>query len=216
MDVIPSLSFKNQKLVIVKEGEYKRYENEGEKIGFWDALGEVSDYEKILFLDIDGIEFNSPQVDLIRKASTRKEIWADVGARNAEGVTDAFIAGADKVILSTKTIASKDAIKESIEMSDDLILSIDYKDGLISPSSEIKDMGIKEITEFCIKEGIEKIIFSDLSDERFDDSVLRELPSGDYELYLAGVSIKNMDYISHDNLESFLMGFEEAVRYQKN
>lgn len=216
MDVIPTLSFKNQKLVIVKDGEYERYEYEGKEIDFWDAIGEVSDYDKMLFLDIDGIEHNRPQVDIIRKASTRKELWADVGARNAEGVTDAFIAGADKVILSTKTIASLEAIEESIEMSDDLILSIDYKNGLISPSPEIKQMGITEITEFCIKEGIEKIIFSDLSDERFDDDVLRKLPTGDYQLYLGGVALNNMDYVRHDNVESFLMGFEEAVRYQKN
>ncbi len=216
MNVIPSLSFKNQNLVIVEDGKYERYTPEGDDISFWGAIEELSDYETMLFLDIDGVEHNNPQVDLIRKASTRKEVWADVGARNADGVTDAFIAGADKVLLSTKTIVSKEAIEESIDISDDLILSIDYKDGLISPSKEIREMGIEEMVNMCTKEGIDKIVYSDLSDGGFDGEGLNKLPRGNYELYIAGAPLEDIDYVKHDNLESFIVGYEEAVRYQKN
>lgn len=216
MDMIPSLSFKNQNLVIVKESSYERFSYDDMQIDLWGAFKELDGYDKIYFLDLDGIEFNRPQTDIIRKASTSKEVWADIGARNAEGITDAFIAGADKAVLSTKTVESFEEIERSIELSEDLILCVDCKDGLISPSEEIREMGIRNLTTSCIERGIEKVVFNNLSNRRFDEKGLRKMPIGDYQLYIGGISLDRVDYVDHENLQDFILKFREAVTYQKS
>jgi len=215
-NMIPSLSFKNQSLVIVNEDSYERYSYNDMELDLWGAFKELEGYDKIYFLDLDGIEFNKPQTDIIRKASTTKEVWADIGARDAEGITDAFIAGADKAVLSTKTVASFEEIERSIELSEDLILCVDYKDYLISPSKDIKDMGIRDLTNSCVEKGIEKVIFNDLSHKPFDEKGLRKMPIGDYQLYVGGISLDRIDYVDHENLEDFILKFREAVRYRQS
>ncbi len=214
--MIPSLSFKRQNLVIVDEGSYEKYSYNDMELDLWGAFQELESYDKIYFLDIDGIEFDRPQTEIIRKASTTKEIWADIGARTAEGITDAFIAGADKAVLSTKTVESFEEIEGSIELSDELILCVDYKDGLISPSNEIKNMGIGDLTTYCVQEGIEKVVFNDLSNKGFDEKGLRKMPRDDYQLYLAGISLDKVDYVDHGNLQDFILKFREAVKYQES
>lgn len=214
--MIPSLSFKNQNLVIVDQGSYEKYSYNDMEVDLWGAFKELESYDKIYLLDIDGIEFNKPQTEIIRKASTSKEVWADIGARNAEGITDAFIAGADKAVLSTKTLESFEEIERSIELSEDLILCVDYKDELISPSKEIRDMGIRDLTTSCVDKGIEKVVFNDLSSEPFDGKGLRNMPRGDYQLYIGGISLERVDYVDHENLQDFIVKFREAVKYRKS
>ncbi len=214
MDVIPSLSMMESKPVIVKDGEYQPYLKKGYKLGLQEILNELEEYNRLYLLDLDGIEFNRPQTEALRKMSTRKKIWADVGARDSAGITDAFIAGADRAVLSTKTISSKKAILNSIELSDKLILSIDYKGKIISPSEEIRKMGVKEISQFCLDEGIDTIVLTDLSDDKFERQYLQLLPTGDYDLFVGGISRKRLDDISHPNLKGLILDLQEAIRYK--
>ncbi|MEF8873788.1 MAG: HisA/HisF-related TIM barrel protein [Candidatus Thermoplasmatota archaeon] len=215
-EIIPSISIIDEKPVIVEDEKYEPYVNDGIELDLWQALGELKDYDIVHLLDIRGIESNSPQTDAIRKVGTRKGVWADIGARGPEEITDCFIAGADKAIISTKTIRSKKSIKESIELSDELILSIDYKDGLVSPSDEIRKMGVKGVAEFALKEGFDKIIFTALGSKRFEERHLRSLPSGDYDLYIGGAGLKRAEYLDQENLKGFIFTLREAIRYQKN
>ncbi len=216
MEFIPALSLMKSKPVIVEDGEYRPYIKDGSELDLQDILNELTGYDALYFLDLDGIEFDRPQTEPIRKMSTRKKVWVDIGARNSKGITDAFIAGADRAVISTKTISSKEGIKNSIDLSDKLILSIDYKDKIISPSKEIRDMGVKGITQFCLDEGIDVIVFTDLSDNKFQRRYLQLLPSGDYDLFVGGISHKRADALSHPNLKGLILDLKEAIRYQKN
>lgn len=95
-------------------------------------------------------------------------------------------------------------------------MCVDYKDGLISPSKEIKDIGIRDLTMSCVDKGIKKIIFNDLSNGPFDEKGLRKMPRGDYQLYIGGISLDRMDFVDHENLTDFILKFREAIRYQQN
>lgn len=212
--VIPALSFKNNQLVIVREGEYVRYSEERKNFDLRGAFKELKDFDRIYLLDIDGIESDKPQTELIRKATATKNIWVDIGARHAEGITDAFIAGADKAVLSTKTLLSFEEIERSIELSDELILSIDYDGKIVSPSEEIRKMGVAELTEKCVDRGIDMIIYSDLSTGAFDGSGLRKIPDLEFDLLVGGLSRKKINYIDHENIEYYILGFEEAIEFQ--
>ncbi len=216
MNVMPSLSFKDNRLVVVNDGSYETVSHSGVEITLREAFEELSDYEKIYFLDLDGIKSNRPQTEVIRKASTMKRVWADIGARTAEGITDAFIAGADKAVLSTKTISSLNEVERSIELSDELVLCVDYDNGIVSPSERIRKMDVKDITDFCVGEGIDKVIFNDLSKDVFDEKGLRKMPSGNYDLYVGGIPVERIDYVQHENLKEFILTFREAIEFQKS
>lgn len=216
MDVIPALSLMKSKPVIVEEGDYRPYMKEGHELSLQEVLNELEEYDRIYFLDLDGIEFNSLQTESIRKMSTRKKVWADIGARDSKGITDAFIAGADRAVVSTKTISSKKCISKSIDLSDKLILSIDYKDEIISPSEEIRDMGVSGVGQFCLDEGIDTIVFTDLSDDRFQRKYLQLLPEGHYDLFVGGISRKRADHLGHPNLKGLILDLKEAIRYKKS
>ena len=216
MKVIPSLSFRNNKLVVVKDGSYQDFSYDGGNIALRNAFEKLSDFDKIYFLDIDGIEKNRPQTEIIRRASTMKEIWADIGARTAEGMTDAFIAGADKAVLSTKTLSSLEEIERSVDLSDELIVCLDHDDGLVSPSKKIREMSVREFTNHCRDEGIDKLVYNDLSSGGFDEKGLRDMPRGDYDLYIGGLPLEKVDYVEHENLREVILKFEEAIRFKKN
>ncbi len=215
-EIIPSISLINGKPVVVKNERYEPYMVNGEELDLWDILGQLKGYDKVHLLDIDGIEFNKPQTDAIRKVSSRREVWADVGARDPEGVTDSFIAGANRTIISTKTIRSKKSIMGSVELSDQLILSIDYKEGVISPSKNIRNMGVNGIAEFALDQGVDKIIFSSLSNERFEERNIRSLPHGDFDLFVGGATLNRAKYIKHENLKGFILSLREAIKYQRS
>ncbi len=215
-EIIPSISVIDKRPVIVENERYRPYTNDGIELDLWQVLSELNEYDKVHLLDISGIESNRPQTEVIRKISTRKRVWADIGARGPEEITDCFIAGADKAIISTKTIRSKDSIKEAVGLSDELILSIDHKDGMISPSEQIRNMSIKRVADFALDEGIDKIIFTALGDKRFEERHLRSLPHGDYELYVGGISPKRAEYLDHENLQGFIFTLREVTGSQKN
>lgn len=214
--MIPSLSLMDEKPVVVQDGEYEPYVYEGREQKLEGSLQKLGSYDRLYLLDLDGIEFNRPQTNALRKISTRKEVWADIGARDSKGITDAYIAGADRAVISTKTISSKECISNSIELSDELILSIEFKEEMISPSEEIRDMGMRGISEFCLEEGMDTIILVDLSDDRFEKKYLHRLPKGDYDLFVGGISKNEIDHLKHPNLSGFILGLEEAVKYNQN
>lgn len=214
MKVIPSISFKSGKPVTVKDGQYVHYSKDGSKLNYSDLLSLLSDYDTIYLLDLNGIESRSLQSDVIRKVGARKEIWADVGARDMATITDGYIAGADKIVLSTKTTYSMDLIHEACKISDQMIFCIDYKDGIISPSDEIKQSNIRDLILEATGLGIKTIVIHDLSKTRFNRSLLDYLPEKDYEIFIGG----NIDMDSVESyepeLDGVILGLEESIEWQ--
>ncbi|MFO7791537.1 MAG: HisA/HisF-related TIM barrel protein [Candidatus Saliniplasma sp.] len=214
MKVIPSVSFKGNKPVITKNQRYVEYSKNGSKMDVWDVMDLLSGYDTIYFLDLDGIERRGLQSDILRKIGTRKEIWADVGARDTATITDAYIAGADKVVISTKTMYSKELIEESLKMSDEMIFCIDYKDGVISPSEKIKKYSTEELIRQATDNGIDTVVIHDLGSNDFDLNLIDYLPEREYELYIGGnIDIeKREDY--EEGVDGVILGLEESIEWQ--
>ncbi len=214
MKVIPSVSFKGNKPVTVKNNRYVHYSKEGSKLDAWSVMNLLESYDIIYLLDLNGIESRGLQSDIIRKLATRKKIWADVGARGTATITDAYIAGADRVVISTKTMYSDELIKDSSKMSDEMILCIDYKDGVISPSEKISEMSIKNLIAQVTKAGIDTIVIHDLNDERFDQKLIDYLPEEDFELYIGGnIKIEGAE-VYEKKVDGVILGLEEAIAWQ--
>lgn len=211
MEIIPSVSFKSNRPVVVASGDYQNYNENGEESDINGIMSALSDFDKIYYIDIDGIESNRLQTEIIRKISTRKEIWADVGARDVETVTDSFIAGANKTVISTKTMYSLDIMEKASEISDELVFSIDYKKGIISPSESIRKKDIEEIVMNALDLNFDHIVISDLSEDEFDIQLIEYLPAGDYNLYISGNTYELKENYYPEYLNGIILGLREAI-----
>jgi phosphoribosylformimino-5-aminoimidazole carboxamide ribonucleotide (ProFAR) isomerase len=86
----------------------------------------------------------------------------DGGSRYSDSAIDILVAGAEKVVLSTKTLRSIEELKKAHELSQNIILGIDYDDGIVSPNKEISEMTPIDLVQEVQDLGIEDIIFTDL------------------------------------------------------
>ncbi|MFP4050333.1 MAG: HisA/HisF-related TIM barrel protein [Thermoplasmata archaeon] len=216
MEIIPSISFKNEEPVIVKDGNYDYYSEDGQVLNLDEILTKLRDYDKIYYLDIDGINKNKPQIDVIRELSLRKELWGDTGARDENGITDAFVAGIHRAVLSTKTAYKWDVFEKSARMSDKLIMGIDIDESVVSPSEKIRKMSVREIVRDALDIGIDTFVIADLSESEFDRKTLDMLPEGDYQVYIGGISKERIVDMHHPNLSGFILGLKEAIQYKRN
>lgn len=216
MEIIPSISFKDEEPVIVESGKYEYYSKDGHVLSLNEILGELEDYEKIYYLDIDGINKNKPQIEVIRELSLRKEIWGDTGARDENGITDAFVAGLHRAVLSTKTAYRWKAFERAAKMSDELIMGIDIDDGIISPSEKIRRWSLREVIRKGIELDINTFVIADLSESGFERGTLDMLPEGDYHVFIGGADKDRIEDINHPNVSGFLLGLKEAIRYKTN
>ncbi len=213
MEIIPSVTVKGGSPVIVEEERYVPYSNGGKSVNMWDLMGELGDYDKIYLLDLNGIERNRPNFDMIQKISARKDIWADLGARSVETITDTFIAGADRAVVSTRTMSSMNLIEDALELSRNIIFTIVVSEGVLSMSKKIKDSPVKKLVSRALEYGVDKIMVIDLSDKGFKKDLLHDLPEEGYELYIGGIN-KGIEYYE-DKVDGVMLGIKEAVEFQK-
>jgi len=216
MEIIPSISFKNEEPVIVEEGDYEYLKVDDDVLSLDEIMDELVDYEKLYYLDIDGINKNKPQIDVIRELSLRKELWGDTGARDENGITDAYIAGLTRAVLSTKTAYKWEAFEKAAKMSDELIMGIDIDDGIISPTEEIRNMSLREMIRKGLDINIDTFVIADLSEGKFDRNKLDMLPEGKYGVFVGGVSKDRIKDLDHPNLSGFILGLKEAIQYKSN
>jgi uncharacterized protein related to proFAR isomerase len=104
-----------------------------------DKLSKISGV--VYIIDINGIEDNSPQLDLLQELTEYGKLWVDTSPRRIEDVYDVLIVGAMKSIINTSYIKKEsimkifeDTVNIGVRLMGD---SVDYKD---IPS--LHDMGI--------------------------------------------------------------------------
>ncbi|MFO8110361.1 MAG: HisA/HisF-related TIM barrel protein [Thermoplasmata archaeon] len=211
MDEIPSVSFKGGYAVVVEGDEYKRLELNGEDNQLAALMENLADYEKIYFVDINGIETDRPQMDLIHKLSTRREIWVDCGVRDMNTLLDLYVSGADKVVISTKTMVDTSFLGKAVEISDSMVFCIDmHGEEVLSPSEEVRNIGMIGLLERAVEVGFDIIIIYNLDQDRLDLSELRNVPEGDYELYVGGTVYINT---VESKIKGKILGLREVLRY---
>ena len=156
--------------------------------GLIDVLKE--DFQKLFISDINGINRDRQQLDLIKTISTKIELWVDGGSLYSDSAIDILVAGAEKVVLGTKTLKSMEELKKAHELSQNIILGIDYDDKIVSPKKKISEMTPLDLVQEAQDLGIEDIIFTDLkhltSNSPFDLEAVKSLARNEINLYLHG------------------------------
>lgn len=190
MDNIPSISFRDGYPVVVEDDRYEVLRSEGEIVAFEELMSLLADYERLYFVDINGIERDHPQMDLIARLSTRRELWVDCGVRDMNTLLDLYVSGADRVVVSTKSMIDLAFIGEAVEISDRMVFCMDFFAGNMISSMEDTDM--IELLEKAVELGYDTVVINNLDEVPLDLSELRNAPRGDHHIYVGG-RVKNGD-----------------------
>lgn len=192
IEIIPAICIYKGLPVIKEKESYEPMKNEnGENLSINEILEELSNrFKKALIMDLNGINRDRPQLDIFKTISTKMELWVDAGTRIGPGVIDVFVAGADYVVLGTKTLLGLDELEKANELSENVILDINYDEGIVSPKKAVREMHPSDLIGEAKKIGIKNVIFTDLKNTTsvsdFDLSAARQVLSSDLNIYFHG------------------------------
>ncbi len=167
MKIIPAISIMHKHVAVVERGRYEYLRTQD---GLFrspvNVVQELSG-DEIFILDIDGLERSSPNTGTIKKIAAYKDTWLDAGTQDIDDMMDLFVNDAEYVVMGTKSLHSLDVLEEAAELSDKIIFSIDYDDGIISPDEKISIMNIDQLAEIVKNfKGLDTVIFMDLGSHR--------------------------------------------------
>ncbi|MEW5761369.1 MAG: hypothetical protein AB1779_11460, partial [Candidatus Thermoplasmatota archaeon] len=97
---------------------------------------------------------------------------------------DIFTAGASYVVLSTKTIMDINELDYALELSDNIIFCIDYKEGIVAYDKKIRSLKPQELARNAKEKGIEKIILFFYN--KIEKSIIEDVAKAGCELYIYG------------------------------
>ncbi len=190
--VIPAVSLRRGRVVVVNQGRYEPLTDvDDRELTLYDFTAMfLEDYGTILVLDIDGIERRRPQLSQVQTIAPIKNLWWDPGVRDLDDMMDAFTAGANRVVVGTKTIWNLDELMACQEFSGDYVLSLDFAGGILSRDANISQADPISFLRLMHENGIRRVLFSQLgrvkTGSRIDTSFVREMASVTRRLYLGG------------------------------
>jgi phosphoribosylformimino-5-aminoimidazole carboxamide ribonucleotide (ProFAR) isomerase len=192
IEIIPAVYMYKGLPVIKGKETYEPMKNEdGEDLGINELLKKLSDrFKKALIMDLNGINRDRPQLDIFKTISTDMELWVDGGTRIGTGVIDVLVAGADYVVLGTKTLLGLDELEKANELSENVIFDINFDEGIVSPKKVIREMTPSSLMQEAKNIGIKNVIFTDLknttADSEFNLNAARQVLSSDLNIYFHG------------------------------
>ena len=169
MKIFPAIDIKNQKCVRLVKGDF---DNKTEyEISPVEQAGRYKDYgfKNLHIVDLDGaLTGETVNIDIIKNIVGKFDLKVEVGGgiRNIESVKKYIDAGAEKVILGSAAIKSKNFLKEVCEkFPNKIALGLDAKDGYLSVSGWKENSNkltldyLKEVNNY----GFSRLIYTDIN-----------------------------------------------------
>lgn len=216
-EIIPAINlFKGLPVIRETDGYKPLLDSNEKKMDTHELIDELkARFNKVLITDINGISRDKPQLELFRNISTKIKLWIDAGSRTRDGAIDILVAGAEKVVLGTKTLSSLEELEKVVELSENVILGIDYDDGIVSPKKRIRDMSPLDLAGEAKNLGIEDIIFTDLkhlaSDANFSIDVGTTLLRSGLKIYFHGRFYGGTEVLKDMNLAGVIIEVETLL-----
>jgi uncharacterized protein related to proFAR isomerase len=191
-ETVPAVSVLYGQPVIMKDREYvTQKDKDGKEMVISDIIDELKgQYEKVLITDLNGITRDRPQLEILKGICSKMSLWVDAGSRYGEGAIDILITEADKVVLATKTLRKLEELGNALELSENIILGLDYDEGIVSPNKDIRDMTPLTLVKEAEDIGIDTYIFTDMknltSETHFAMDAARTLLSSERKVYIHG------------------------------
>ena len=169
MKIFPAIDIKNKKCVRLVKGDF---DNKTEyEISPVEQAGRYKDYgfKNLHIVDLDGaLTDETVNIDIIKNIVGKFDLKVEVGGgiRNIESVKKYIDAGAEKVILGSAAIKSKNFLKEVCEkFPNKIALGLDAKDGYLSVSGWKENSNkltldyLKEVNNY----GFSRLIYTDIN-----------------------------------------------------
>ena len=171
------------------------------------------EFGMVYILDIDGIEKNAPNLKLIQHSTPLLPIWTYAGSRDTMGVMDVLVAGVSKVIIGTQDLHELRLLEEAHDMTDNIMISFDHDTSLLSPSQNLKDLGLRELARRVKKIGKKTAIFFDLGRLSNGGALnlreIRVLQEVFEEVYVAGIlSPADIDRLDEMDVSGIIADFK--------
>lgn len=151
IDILPRFLIVEGEIVYEERNEYLSLGVDAPK-----AIERILDeYGKALIVDLNGVFNNRPGLSFIKEFET-KPIWVDAGVRLAENVIDIFVAGAEKVVMGTRTLVGLDEVREANKLSDQLVFQVEARDGqTIAFTKELEERTPGNLLEEAAQIGVD-------------------------------------------------------------
>ncbi|WP_455392794.1 HisA/HisF-related TIM barrel protein [[Eubacterium] cellulosolvens] len=188
---IPAISLMDKTIVIVHEENYETLTIDNQVPDALDLIEIITEnYNTIYLMDINGLTLGNPQLEVVREISDFCEVWLDAGIADSEGVYDLLVAGAQEVVLATKTLKDFFELAKTYELTENLIFELDYDGEVISPGIQLMDMSPEKLGDEILNIGINRMIFGDLgrigTNKPLESDLIRALVQQGLELYVGG------------------------------
>lgn len=217
IETIPAINlFKGIPVIKGTEGYEPLEDKDGNKIDIHELIDELKErFDRVLITDINGINRDKPQLELSRELSTKMKLWIDAGSRSRDGAIDVIVAGAERVVLGTKTLIDLGELEKALELSENVVLGIDYDDGIVSPKKTIREMAPLGLVEEVKSLGVEEIIFTDLkhlsSEVHFSVDVGKALLKSNMKIYFHGRFDRGLGTFKGMNLAGVIVEVENIL-----
>ncbi len=123
-------------------------------------------FSTLHYLDILGMTKGEVEWNMVQSIMDTGDVWGDVGAVESDSIIDVIMAGAAEAVISTKMIGSLDEIASCFEMTENLIVQIDYDGGLLARDDVIGAMTAPQLVEELVSLGVERFIMNDMTEGR--------------------------------------------------
>ena len=213
-ETIPAINlFKGMPVIKGIQGYEPLQDKDGKNMDVHELIDELKgSFNKILITDINGINRDKPQLELYQDMSTKMKLWIDAGPRSKDGAIDILVAGAEKVVLGTKTLRGLEELEKVVELSENVVLGIDYDNGIVTPKKRIREMSPLSLVNEAKNLGIEEIIFTDLkhlaSDSHFSMDIGATLLQANMKIYFHGRFDGGMEMFKRMNLAGVMIEVE--------
>ncbi len=158
---------------------------------YWGAVGGPRyNAERVLVLDLGGINHGDPNFDALRKLGKRATVLVDLGARDTEDVMDGFMVDVEAVVAGTKAIERVDQFREIRELSEGVIPCIDVDGGVVWAPLSKEGRDLRPLAAALRDFGFTRLAVMDLARlgtfRGPDPALLAQLAGLEFELYVGG------------------------------
>lgn len=94
-------------------------------------------FERVYVEDVDGLDKNKPQLDVVQELCDEIPTLYEGGVRFGSNVIDMLVTGAEKAVIGTATLTSLEELRGAFKLSDNIILKVDFRDGIVSFDPQI-------------------------------------------------------------------------------
>lgn len=190
---IPFASVKSAKVVSVEWNGHKLAPT-NYSVSFyryWKAVSSsMYNRDRIMILDLSGINRRSPQFKLLNHLVKNKKVWMDNGVTTAPEAMDAIVENVESAVIGSKSIVSLGEYEEIFDMTELCTPCVDWADGLVTSAVRMDDVDFNKFRQKMLDIGFKRILLMDYKrlgkGSGFDARAVKELVYDGFDVYVGG------------------------------